>query len=316
MADSLEVTSLDQFVGQPKTVKILGILTKAAKRRGGCVPSILLSGPPGLGKSSLARCVSSAMGSRLIEIVAAHIQSPDELVQHLRGIREGDCLFLDELHGLSRPASEVLLGAIQDRRVPVAREGYDKLMKQLGMKTKQSTVEMVEMPPWTCIGATTMAGLLSDPLRSRFPVALVLEPYSIDDLTAIVLNASGRMGFPIAAEAATGIARRSRETARVALGFLRFFAEYIQATDELDACFELQDVDEMGLRKLDRAYLGCLLDAGCPLGLSTIASSINESPETVAQSIEPFLMRHGLLRKTPRGRVALPRAAEWIGQAA
>ena len=309
----------DDFIGQEKPKKVLEILVRAARKRGGCVPHILLSGPPGLGKTTLARIVAAETGSRLIEIVASHLQTPDELATHLKGIREGDVLFIDEVHGLPRAVEEALYSAMEEFKISVPQQGFDSLMKQLGMGAGKPTVQMLALARFTVVGATTLAGLVSDPLRSRFIQCLQLEPYSEDELARIVLNAASKMDFPIAPEIADRIAWRSRETARVAIGHVRWLAEYCGATDmppnieALDAAFALKDVDEEGLTKLDRSYLRCLVEAGVPMGLSTIAASLNESKETIEQAVEPFLIRKGFVRKGPRGRVALPRAYDRVG---
>ena len=310
----LRPTTFDQFIGQPKPKRVLQILVQAARKRGSCVPHLLLSGPPGLGKTTLARIVAREMQSRLLEIVASHLQSPDELAHHLNGIREGDILFIDEIHGLPRAVEECLYSAMEDFQIAVPQQGFDSFMKNLGATPKTATVRMREIPRFTCIGATTLAGLVSDPLRSRFVQTLNLEPYSEADLTRIVLNAAAGIGFELTAVVAAGIAGRSRQTARVAIGHLRWLAEYCTATGcpadlaALDAAFDLKDVDAEGLTKLDRRYLSVLVDAGCPLGLSTLAASLGESRETLEQAVEPFLIRKGYVRKGSRGRIALAKA--------
>lgn len=320
MSDTTRPASFDDFIGQDKPKKVLEILVRAAKKKGSCVPHILLSGPPGLGKTTLARIIAHEMGSRLIEVVASHLQSPDELTMHLKGIRENDILFIDEIHGLPRGVEEVLYSAMEDFKLPVPQAGFDSLMKQLGMAAGKPTVQMIDLPRFTCIGATTLAGLVSDPLRSRFVQQVALEPYSDGDLATIVTNAASKMDFPIAPEIAERIAWRSRQTARVAISHLRWIIEFCAATERppnietLDEAFALRDVDEEGLTKTDLRYLSALVETGCPLGLATLAAQLNESPQTVSQAIEPFLMRKGLVRKGPRGRVALPRAFDKVGR--
>jgi Holliday junction DNA helicase RuvB len=320
MGDAFRPETFADFIGQAKPKKILEILVRAARKKGTSVPHVLLSAPPGLGKTTLARILSREMGSRLIEIVASHLQSPGELAMHLKGIREGDILFIDEIHGLPRSVEECLYSAMEEFRIAVPQQGFDSLMKQLGMAAKKPTVQMIDLPRFTVVGATTLSGLVSDPLRSRFIQHLQLEPYADADLATIVSNAASKMDFPIDPEMALRIARRSRETTRVAIGHVRWIAEYCEATDKapnieaIDEAFDLKDVDAQGLTKQDRSYLSALVEAGCPLGVGTLAASLNESKQTLEQAVEPFLMRRGLMQKTPRGRVALPKAAEWIGR--
>ena len=175
---------------------------------------------------------------------------------------------------------------------------------------------MFQLPPFTCIGATTLSGLVSDPLRSRFVQCLTLEPYSNEELQAIVMDAAGKMGFSIAKGIAMEVARRSRSTARNAIMNLRWLAEFCEGTGSkpgpasIDEAFSLKEIDPNGLAKVDMAYLSALVEAGEPLGLSTLAASTGESEETLAQAIEPFLIRKGYLRKGPRGRVATGKAME------
>jgi len=320
MSDSTRPTRFEDFVGQAKPKRVLEILVQAAKKKGGCVPHVLLSGPPGLGKTTLARIVANEMGSRLVEIVASHLQSPDELITHLKGIKEGDVLFIDEIHGMPRSVEEALYSAMEDFKIAVPQAGFDALMKQLGMAASKPTVQMLELPTFTVVGATTLSGLVSDPLRSRFVQHVGLEPYGDEDLRRIVMAASEKLDSPHSPEVALRIAWRSRQTARVAISHLRWFAEYCEATDSLpniealDEAFALRDVDEEGLTKLDLKYLSALVEAGCPLGLATLAAQLNESPQTISQAVEPFLIRKGFVRKGPRGRVALPKAYGKVGR--
>lgn len=316
MSDAYRPENFEGFVGQEKPKKVLEILVRAAKKRGACVPHVLLSGPPGLGKTTLARIVASEMGSRLIEVVASNLQATEQMTKHLTRLKERDILFIDEIHGLPRGVEEVLYAALEDGRIPVAQSGYDDLMKSLGIGRQNQTTVMFQLPPFTCIGATTLSGLVSDPLRSRFVQCLTLEPYSDDELARIVLGAAGKMGFSIAKGIALQVARRSRSTARTAIANLRWLAEFCEGTGSkpdsasIDEAFALKEISPEGLTKVDMAYLSALVEAGGPLGLSTLAASTGESEETLAQAIEPFLIRKGYVRKGPRGRVATARAAE------
>lgn len=324
MSDACRPLSFSNFVGQSRPTKVLDILCRAAKKKGTCVPHVLLSGAPGLGKTTLARIVAHEMGSRLVEVVASNLQATEQMTKHLTKLRPKDVLFIDEIHGLPRGVEEVLYAALEDGRIPVMQSGYDDLMKSLGIGGKgQPTTAMVDLPPFTCIGATTLSGLVSDPLRSRFVQVLQLEPYSDAELQTIVMNAAAAMRFDVSPVVAMEIAMRSRSTARTAIGNLRWFAEYCEGTGSkpglpaIGEAFELKEVDANGLTKLDRAYLAVLVEAGTPLGVSTLAASVGEGEDNLLQAVEPFLIRKGFVRKTARGRVATQKAVELVsGRAA
>jgi len=324
MSDACRPETFDGFIGQDKPKKVLQILCSAAKRKGTCVPHVLLSGPPGLGKTTLARIVANEMGSRLVEVVASNLQATEQMTKHLTKLKPKDVLFIDEIHGLPRGVEEVLYAALEDGRIPIVQAGYDDLMKSLGIGGKgQPTTAMVDLPPFTCVGATTLSGLVSDPLRSRFVQVLQLEPYSDAELQTIVMNAAVAMKFDVSPVVALEIAMRSRATARTAIGNLRWFAEYCEGTGSkpdlpaIGEAFELKEVDANGLTKLDRAYLAVLVESGVPLGVSTLAASVGEGEDNLLQAVEPFLIRKGFVRKTARGRVATRKAIDLVnGRAA
>lgn len=311
-------TGFSELVGQEKPKRVLEILCRSAKRNGRPVCHTLLSGPPGLGKSTLSRIIGHAMGSRFIKVVASNLQTPEQMTKHLTRLKEKDVLFIDEIHGLSRGVEEVLYGALEDGRIPVTQSGYDDLMKSLGMGKQNQTTAMFQLPPFTCIGATTLSGLVSDPLRSRFVQCLTLEPYSNEELQVIVMNAAGRMGFSIAKGIALEVAKRSRSTARTAIMNLRWLAEFCEGTgskpglSSINEAFSLKEIDPNGLTKVDRAYLSALTEAGSPLGVATIAASVMESEDTILLAVEPFLLRGGWVRKTARGRVATQKAFDMV----
>lgn len=322
MGNAFRPTTFENFIGQDKPKRVLEILCKSAKKRGGCVPHVLLSGPPGLGKTTMARIVATEMGSRLVEVVASNLQSPDEMVKHLTKLQPNDVLFIDEIHGLPRGVEEVLYAALEDGRIPIVQSGYDDLMKSLGIGKgggkNQSTTAMVDLAPFTCIGATTLSGLVSDPLRSRFVQVLQLEPYSDQELQTIVLNAAAGMNFGVPPVVAMEIAMRSRATARTAIGNLRWFSEFCAGTGSqpdlasIGEAYALKEIDCNGLTRLDCSYLAILVEAGVPLGISTLASATGEGEDNLLQTVEPFLIRMGFVRKTARGRVATQKAVDLV----
>lgn len=316
MSDACRPDTFQGFIGQDRPKKVLEILVKAARKKGTCVPHMLLSGPPGLGKTTLARIIASEMESRLVEVIAANLQSPDEMAKHLMKLRPNDVLFIDEIHGLPRGVEETLYGALEDGQIPVIQSGYDDMLKGLGLGKKQPTITTFQLPPFTCVGATTLSGLVSDPLRSRFVQCLTLEPYSDDELARIVSNAALQMQFKIGAHIALEVARRSRATARIAIANVRWLAEYCAGTESkpdpqtLAEAFDLKEITPEGLTKTDMAYLAALVEAREPLGLATLAATTGESEETLEQTVEPFLLRKGYVRKGPRGRLASAKAIE------
>lgn len=315
--DTIRPTGFDSFTGQAKPKRVLQILVQSAKRKGTCVPHVLLSGPPGLGKTTLSRIIAQEMGSRLVEIIASNLQAPEQMVKHLTRLKANDVLLIDEIHGLPRGVEEILYGALEDGCISVTQSGYDDMLKGLGLGKKQTTSTMVKLPQFTCVGATTLSGLVSDPLRSRFVQCLTLEPYSDEELKQIIVDTATKMDFDITPEIAMEVARRSRSTARTAIANIRWLSEFCEGTGASpdassikEAFDDLKEITQEGLTKVDMSYLSALIEAGEPLGLSTLAASTGESEETLAQAIEPFLIRKGFIRKGPRGRVATAKAME------
>ena len=265
--------SLEEFVGQPKARRILQILCRSAKKQGKACSHVLLSGPPGLGKTTLARIVAKTMGGRLIETVGSNIQGPDQMSRQLLSLKPMDILFVDEVHSLGLANEEVLYGAMEDFQAPAIEGGNDDFMKALGVPRKPREAKLVQLPPFTLVAASTLTGLVSAPLRSRFMQVLTLEPYSQSDLERIVLNAAGKMEFDLPEAAAREIARRSRSTARVAICNLSWVMEYCVGTEvpaspkHVRGAFELKGIDEHGLTDLDHQYLSVLLGSKGPVGL-------------------------------------------------
>ena len=313
--ESIRPSSLNDFIGQERVRGILKILCRSAKAKKTAVSYVLLSGPPGLGKTTLARIIAAEMGSRLVETIGGNLQTPEQLVGLLRSLKPMDILFIDEIHAMPRAVEEILYPAMEDNLVSVVKNDASDFMKALGVQAKPDA-EMVTLPSFTLLGASTMSGLVSAPLRSRFAHELTLEPYGLDDLTRIVLRASRAMGIELELGVAMEVAKRSRSTARIAIGHLQWILEYASGMDvnpSMDAvidAFAMRDVDACGLTGQDRRYLTMLLNADQPLGLSSVAAALNETIETIEQAMEPHLIREGLIRRSPRGRLATEKARE------
>ncbi len=316
--ESIRPSSLNDFVGQERVRKVLQILCRSAKAKATAVSHVLLSGPSGLGKTTLSRAIAKEMESRLIETIGGNLQTPEQLSGLLRSLKPLDVLFIDEIHAMPRSVEEILYPAMEDGTVSVVKTESSDFMRALGVQSKPAT-EMVALPPFSLIGASTMSGLVSSPLRSRFAHELILEPYSLDDLTRIVLRASRAMGVELNLGVAMEVAKRSRSTARIAVGHLRWLIEYssgLGVAPDLNAvqdAFAMRDVDACGLTGQDRRYLTMLIQADQPVGLTSVSAALNETVETIEQAMEPHLIREGLLRRAPRGRVATERAREMFG---
>ena len=311
---ALRPRTLDEVVGQQRVRAQLGLVLEAARRRQRPPDHVLLSGPPGLGKTTLAMIIAAEMSAPLRLTSGPAITHAGDLAAILSGMNDGDVLFVDEIHRMSRPAEEMLYMAMEDFRVDVV----------IG-KGPGATAIPLEIPPFTLVGATTRAGLLPGPLRDRFGFTAHLEFYAPDELDQIVHRSAGLLDVDVTAEGAAEIASRSRGTPRIANRLLRRVRDYAQvradgvvSLDVARRTLELYEVDESGLDRLDLAVLDvlCRRFGGGPVGISTLAVGVGEERETVEEVAEPFLVRSGLLARTPRGRVATPAAWTHLGLSA
>lgn len=308
---ALRPKSLDEFVGQQRVRDQLNLLLSAASARQRSAEHILLSGAPGLGKTTLAMIVAHELGVPMRVTSGPAIQHAGDLAAMLSSLSEGEVLFLDEIHRMARPAEEMLYMAMEDFRVDV-----------IVGKGPGSTAIPLDLPHFTLVGATTRAGLLPGPLRDRFGFTALLDFYSDDELARVLRRSAGLLGITADDDGLSEIARRSRGTPRVANRLLRRVRDFAEvhgtSTITLAAAQEalaLYEVDAIGLDRLDRAVLSVLVErfGGGPVGVSTLAMAVAEEIETIETVAEPFLVRSGLLARTPRGRIATPAAYRHLG---
>jgi len=304
---------LSEFVGQRELKEHLTIVLEAAKMRGQAADHLLLAGPPGLGKTSMAGIVAAEMGVHLHITSGPALERAGDLAAILTKLEEGDVLFIDEIHRLSRAVEEILYPAMEDFMLDIV----------VGKGPSASSIRLT-LPRFTLVGATTRTGMITGPLRDRFGLVARLDYYADDELEAIVRRTAGILHVQISPEGAWEIARRSRGTPRIANRLLRRVRDYSEVRgdgtiNEQTARDGLRvfGVDQLGLDKVDRAILNaiCQQFAGGPVGLSTVAISVGEQPETVEDMYEPFLIQQGLIARTPRGRIAMPAAYTHIGLA-
>ena len=308
---ALRPRTLDELIGQERVREQLSLMLEAAVARGRTPDHVLMSGPPGLGKTTIAMIIAHQLSAPLRVTSGPAIQHAGDLAAILSGINEHDVLFIDEIHRMSRPAEELLYMAMEDFRVDV-----------IVGKGPGATAIPLEIPPFTVVGATTRAGLLPSPLRDRFGFTAQLDYYASDELHRIVDRSAGLLDLDVTTDGAREIASRSRGTPRIAnrlLRRVRDFAE-VRADGTVDekvahAALALYEVDDLGLDRLDRAVLSALCESfgGGPVGVATLAVAVGEERETVEEIAEPFLVRLGFLARTPRGRVATTPAWRHLG---
>lgn len=308
---SLRPQSLADYIGQEKIKENLSIYIEAAKGRNDALDHVLFYGPPGLGKTTLASIIANEMGVNVKITSGPAIEKPGEMAAILNNLQEGDILFVDEIHRLSRQVEEVLYPAMEDCCIDIL----------IGKGSTARSIRL-DLPKFTLVGATTRAGMLTAPLRDRFGMIYRLEFYTIEELTHIIIQSAGILDVRIDSKGSIELAKRSRGTPRLANRILKRVRDYAQVrgngiiTEELaKEALDLLDVDPLGLDHIDRNLLLTMIQkfAGGPVGLDTIAAAIGEDAGTIEDVYEPYLIKNGLIHRTPRGRVATEESYQHFG---
>jgi Holliday junction DNA helicase RuvB len=311
MERALRPKALTEYVGQAKAREQLEIFIGAAKQRGEALDHVLLFGPPGLGKTTLSHIIANELGVNMRQTSGPVLEKPKDLAALLTNLEPNDVLFIDEIHRLSPVVEEILYPALEDYQIDI----------MIGEGPAARSIKL-DLQPFTLVGATTRAGMLTNPLRDRFGIVARLEFYTPDELVKIVTRSAGLLKVPIDVEGATQLARRSRGTPRIANRLLRRVRDYAQVKgqgliteDIANQALKMLDVDPQGFDVMDRKLLEAVVHRfdGGPVGLDNIAASIGEERDTIEDVIEPYLIQQGFLQRTPRGRVATLAAYRHLG---